>query len=68
MTQDVISQLLFREYLLNERQALLMRVDYIERLLGFSPRTAELRKEAKDRQYQHHGAENMVESLGKERP
>ena len=50
--QDTVSELLFREYLLNERQALLMRVDYIERLLRLSPRTAELRKAEKEQQYQ----------------
>lgn len=54
MTQDTVSALLFREYIMNERQALLMRVDYLERLAGITPRTAELRKEAKEKQYQRH--------------
>lgn len=52
MPQDVISALLFREYIMNERQALLMRVDYLERLAGISPRTAELRKAHKEQEYQ----------------
>lgn len=39
--------ILTREYLMMVRQALLMQLDAIERLLNVSPRTAELRKEAK---------------------
>lgn len=34
-----------REYLMAQRQALLMQLDSIERLLAIAPRTAELRKE-----------------------
>lgn len=48
MPQDTVSELLFREYLLTRRQALLMEVDNIERLLRTSPRTSELRKEARE--------------------
>lgn len=60
MPQDVVSQLLFREYLMNERQTLLNRVDYIERLLQLSPRTAELRKEMRERQYHNDTTESVT--------
>lgn len=46
---ELLDALLFREYLMQERQALLMRLDNIERYLAIHPRTAELRKEAKER-------------------
>jgi hypothetical protein len=36
-----------RDYLLQVRQALLLQLDAIERLLCISPRTSELRKQAK---------------------
>ena len=36
-----------RTFWLQIRQALLMAVDAIERMLGIAPRTSELRKEAK---------------------
>ena len=39
-----------REFYLKMRQALLMAVDNIERELTISPRTAQLRKEFKERQ------------------
>ena len=48
MAQELVPALLFREYLKNQRQALLMEVDNIERMLDMHPRTAELRKEAKE--------------------
>jgi hypothetical protein len=34
-----------RDFLMAQRQALLMQLDALERLLDISPRTAELRKE-----------------------
>ena len=37
----------FYEYLEKERQALLTKLDATERILGTSPRTAELRKQHK---------------------
>jgi predicted ATP-grasp superfamily ATP-dependent carboligase len=39
--------ILTREYMMLMRQALLMQLDAIEKLLGISPRTSELRKEAR---------------------
>lgn len=48
---ELVPALLFREYLKNRRQALLMEVDNIERMLDLHPRTAELRKAEKERQY-----------------
>ena len=39
-----------KEFLLGMRQALLMAVDIIERELNMQPRTAQLRKELKERQ------------------
>lgn len=39
--------ILTREYMMLMRQALLMQLDAIEKLLGVSPRTSELRKEAR---------------------
>lgn len=43
--QVELSLVLPREFLMSQRQALLMQLDSIERLLAISPRTAELRKE-----------------------
>lgn len=42
-------ELLTRENMMLMRQALLMQLDAIERMLGISPRTAELRKEMKEK-------------------
>jgi len=36
-----------RPFLISQREALLMQVDSIERMLGMEPTTADLRKEAK---------------------
>lgn len=47
MTLPTIEILLQREYLMVIRDALLKQVDAYERLLGITPRTAELRKAAK---------------------
>jgi len=41
----------FYDYLGKERQALLTKLDAIERMLGVSPRTAEIRKQAKHDRY-----------------
>ena len=38
---------LTRDFLISQRQALLMQLDSLERLLQISPRTAQLRKEMK---------------------
>ena len=37
-----------RDYLMTRRQALLLELDMLERMLKISPRVAELRKSAKD--------------------
>ena len=37
-----------REYLMTERQALLLRLETVERLLSISPRVSEIRKAAKE--------------------
>lgn len=42
-----IDVVITREYLVLLRQSLLMQLDALERLMEISPRTAELRKEAK---------------------
>lgn len=47
MTVDIPQQSTHREYLMAHRQALLMELDALERYLGLTPRTAELRKQAK---------------------
>ena len=40
-----------RDYLMAERQALLLRLEAIEKLLDITPRTSEIRKAAKDKAY-----------------
>ena len=45
-----------RDFWLRERQALLLQVDNIERMLGIEPRTAELRQAGKDKEKSEHGA------------
>ena len=45
---------IMRDYLLSMREGLLKQVDAIERLLGISPRTAELRQAEKARIYNEH--------------
>lgn len=40
-----------REYLMAERQALLLRLEAIEKLVGISPLTSEIRKAAKNKAY-----------------
>jgi hypothetical protein len=45
---ELITDGLLRDYLMRQREALLMQVDAIERLLEM-PRTAELRKAQKDK-------------------
>ena len=42
MTDEIMKP--FYDYLEKERQALLTKLDSIERIMGVSPRTAELRK------------------------
>lgn len=60
--QDVVSQLMFREYLMNERQILLNRIDYIERLLQLHIRTAELRKMYREQEYRSDTVTQVVKS------
>ncbi len=50
---------LTREYLMAERQALLMKLDAIEKLLNLSPRTSELRKEARVQAYTERKCEEV---------
>jgi hypothetical protein len=45
VSPDYLEQL--RPFLMQQRQALLMQVDSIERMLGLEPTTADLRKGAK---------------------
>jgi hypothetical protein len=52
MAIELVPALLFREYLKQRRQALLMEIDNIERTLDLHPRTSELRKAEKDERYQ----------------
>jgi hypothetical protein len=47
MTFPLLEISITRDFLMSQRQALLMQLDSIERLLDISPRTAELRKERK---------------------
>ena len=42
MTDEIMKP--FYDYLEKERQALLTKLDAIERIMGISPRTAEIRK------------------------
>lgn len=49
MTLPSLEFQLLREYYERRRQALLMEVDALERLLCIEPRTAEIRKKLKER-------------------
>ena len=46
---EMVSRAEFEEYLMKSRQAALLLVDTIERILEVSPRTSELRKEEKEK-------------------
>ena len=46
---QVARQMLEREYLMQVRQALLLQLDAIERVLNITPRTSELRKRERER-------------------
>jgi hypothetical protein len=50
-----------RDYLMAERQALLLRLEAIEKLLDISPRTSEIRKAAKEvyKEKGHNNAGNV---------
>ena len=45
---DMVSKTEYNEFLMKTRQAALLIVDTIERILEVSPRTSELRKEEKE--------------------
>lgn len=51
MTLPTLEIQLNREFLMRQRDAYLVLVDAIERLLEISPRTVELRREAKAERY-----------------
>lgn len=48
------------DYLMEMRRGLLLQLDALERFLGISPRTAELRKEAK-KEIPEQKSENVVQ-------
>lgn len=48
-----------REYLLKQREAYLLLVDAIERRLVMSPRTAELRRDERDKMQERNKAEKL---------
>lgn len=50
-----------RDYFMEIRRALLMQLDAIERILDITPRTAELRKEAKKDTIPEQKPENVVQ-------